>query len=98
MISYLSPAWIAAADNAVRAALSPSPEHLVLAYVVDDVPDVGRVEYSVVFGPDGARIDPGRPSSSDVTFSLDHEAAAAIADGRLERATRLHRRATQTVG
>ncbi len=80
---YLSPEWIAAAGVAMAAAFPASPEPLVLTYVVDGVPGFGRVEYHVAFGPGGARVEPGQPPSTDVTFALDHQSATAIADGRL---------------
>jgi len=79
---FLTSAWIAALDEAGRAAHVPDDVRVVVQQVV--VEDDGReVAYAVRVADGGVRVEAGRAADPDVTFTQDRATAAAIARGEL---------------
>jgi putative sterol carrier protein len=82
MAEFLSDAWIADLDAAARAAVVPEGLQVVVQQVV--VGDDGaEVAYAVRVGHGTVRVEPGRASDADVTFTQPRAVAAAIARGEL---------------
>jgi predicted lipid carrier protein YhbT len=86
-VRFLSPEWLTAAADALRAAAPGdtgaqlvSPQ-LVVQQMVTGGPD-GDVAYLVRVGPDALELVPGR-GAADVVFTEDWDTAAAIGEGRL---------------
>jgi hypothetical protein len=79
---FLSDAWLAALDEAARAAPpGPELEPFVLEQVVTGVGARGTVVYHVVFDPHGVRVAGGPAGDADVLFATDHETAVRLARG-----------------
>lgn len=86
MAEFLSDAWIADLDRAARAA----PD---LATAADAAPvvveqrvrrgDHTEVAYHLVFGPSGARVQPGAADAPDLVIVTDEETARRLAHGTL---------------
>lgn len=85
-MQYLSPEWIAAADEALAAAwqqVGDKGTGAVLLWQVGGAPE-GKVTFTVRFGPSGAGFGQGAPDvEPDATLSLDYDTAVAIARGEL---------------
>lgn len=85
-VRFLSPEWLAAAADALRAAARDGAPRgdarLTLQQVVTGGPD-GEVAYRVRIGPDFVELVPGRGEEADVVFTGDWDTAAAIGEGRL---------------
>jgi hypothetical protein len=83
MAEFLSDAWIAELDDAVRGAdgLTVTDGVIVIEQVVRGGPG-GEVRYQVRFGPDGARVVAGAPDLADLTLLTDHVTARTLHDGR----------------
>lgn len=81
-VRFLSPEWLAAAADAVRAAAPGGTDGLTLQQVVTGGPD-GDVAYRVRIGRDTVELLPGRGDEADVVFIEDWDTAAAIGEGRL---------------
>ena len=81
-VRFLSPEWLAAAADAVRAATPGGTDGLTLQQVVTGGPD-GEVAYRVRIGRDTVELLPGRGDDADVVFTEDWDTAAAIGEGRL---------------
>ena len=81
-VRFLSPEWLAAAADAVRAAAPAGAGSLTLQQVVTGGPD-GEVAYRVRIAPDAVELLPGRADDADVMFTEDWDTAAAIGEGRL---------------
>ena len=76
MLTFLSPAWVEAVDQALRAAQLASDERLSIAHRVDD----GR-GYRIEVDEHGARALVA--VEADVTFFENYATACAIARGEL---------------
>jgi hypothetical protein len=94
-VRFLSPDWLAAAADALRAvravdtahpsgatSADPPSARLTIQQVVAGGPD-GEVAYRVRIGPDAVELLPGRGTDADVVFTEDWDTAAAIGEGRL---------------
>ena len=82
MPEFLSDAWLAALDDALRAVPAVAAvDPLVIEQVVHDVPGRGRVRYCVRVDADGARVD-GGDGAAEVRLTTDYATAVAIARGR----------------
>jgi hypothetical protein len=82
---YLSDEWFAAADQAGAASTRGHDERagaLVVQHVVTGGP-AGNRSFQVVLDAGGLQITPGEAAHATVTFTLDYDAAAAIARGEL---------------
>jgi hypothetical protein len=82
-VRFLSPAWIAALDEAARAnehlRATPVDPPLVLEQVVTG--DEADVAYRIVFDTDGAHVESGADAESTVRLITDATTARAIARG-----------------
>jgi putative sterol carrier protein len=86
-VRFLSPAWLAALDDAVSAspavAAATAGVRLRLLQVVTGGPD-GDVAYVVSVGADGVRVASAGPDAvADVTMASTWDTAVAIATGAL---------------
>lgn len=82
MVRYLSPAWLAAADEAARQLTVPPDADLVVEHHVTGDPD-GEVVYHVRVAEGEVRFVVGPAPASPVRFTVDVATATAIATGRL---------------
>lgn len=86
MAEHLSPAWIAALDEAAGSAVVPDDVRIVVQQVV--LADDGtEVAYAVRLADGQVRVEAGRADDADVTFTQDRSTAAAIARGELSAQT-----------
>ena len=81
MAEFLSPAWLADLDAALRAtgAVAAGSE-LVVEEVVQGAPG-GDVVYHVVLGVSGSRAGAGPAEAPDITLVVDHATAVDLARG-----------------
>lgn len=84
-MQYLSDEWMAAADTALRASSLPAagPEdRLTVQYEVTGAPGGAR-KYALTLDEGTVGIDPGPHPDAEVSFTLDYDTAAEIAQGQL---------------
>jgi putative sterol carrier protein len=84
MLAFLSPAWLAALDEAARADRDLTGATADLAVVVEqEVTNgpQGTVRYHVVFDHGTVRVASGPAEDPNVRFSQDHATALGIAAG-----------------
>lgn len=84
MVQFLSGEWIAALDEAARAAAVPAGVRLTVQQIVTDG-GVGGAEVSYHLVLDGGRLSvhPGEAESADVTLVQTRDVAAALSRGEL---------------
>lgn len=84
MLAFLSPAWLAALDEAVRAdqsvAAATAGVDLVVEQRVTDVAG-GDVTFHVVFDHGRASVVPGPADAPNIRFIQDHDTARGVAAG-----------------
>ncbi|MEW6477530.1 MAG: SCP2 sterol-binding domain-containing protein [Actinomycetota bacterium] len=84
MARFLSAEWIAALDEAARAAAVPAGVRLTIQQVVTDGdPEGGEVRYHLVLDDGRLRVHPGEAPAADVTLVQSREVAAALSRGEL---------------
>lgn len=90
MTPYLSPEWLAKADQAVSSSASlraaTADVALVVQHKVTGGPG-GDTAYHVVVDHGAVSVVPGPAAQPDVTFTEDHATAAAIGRGELSAQT-----------
>jgi hypothetical protein len=81
---YLSSAWVAELDAALRGAPRRSVDatRLVVEQVVSDTP-TGELRYHVVIGPEGIRAFAGAARAPDVIVTTSYPAAIGIQRGEV---------------
>lgn len=79
IVTFLSDAWVAAADAALDR-LAPVPGPLVVGVTVTGGPGGDR-RYRLVLGPDRVGAEPG-PGPATVTMTLTWDLAVAVNQGR----------------
>jgi hypothetical protein len=91
MAAYLSAEWLAEADDAVSKSdslrVATADVALVVEQVVTGGPDGAGAVYHVVVDHGAVSVVPGPAAQPDVTFTVDHAAAAAIGRGDLSAQT-----------
>jgi hypothetical protein len=86
MAEFLSSSWIAALDDAARAAhgLTLADGALVVEQVVRGLPaGAGDVRYQIRVGPGGARVVVGDGVDADLVLLTDYPTARALHEGRV---------------
>jgi hypothetical protein len=85
---FLSDAWLAALDAALRADRElASVEPLIVDQVVLDVPDRGDVRYRLVIDHAGARVEHDGTAPADLRLTVDYRTACDLASGRTNAQT-----------
>jgi len=90
MIRFLSPEWITALDRALQLAGTPpasdvGPNGLVIQHVVaprESSGDRTETAYALTIKAGTGTVTAGRHADPTVTYTQDHECAAAIASGQ----------------
>ena len=83
---FLTDGWLDALDAAAQRAPVDPDLRLVLQQVVPDGP-TGELAYAIVLEDGRARVERGRVTNPDLTFTQDHATAAAIHRGELSAQT-----------
>ena len=83
MARFLTNAWLDDLDEAARAADVPTTSPLVLQQIVPDGPEGHEVAYALVVAGGRLRVERGRVTEPDLTFTQDRATAEAIHRGEL---------------
>ena|SRR5947209_250240 len=86
MPRFLAPEWIAALDEAARAAAVPPGLRLTIQQIVSadaDGAHGGEVRYHLVVDGGRLRVHPGEAAGADVTFVQTRAVAGALSRGEL---------------
>ena len=83
MAGFLTDAWLDDLEAAASAARVATTTHLVLQQIVPDGPDGHEVSYALVVADGRLRVERGRASAPDLTFTQDRATAEAIHRGEL---------------
>jgi len=83
LAGFLTDAWLADLETAARAAAVATASPLVLQQIVPDGPDGHEVAYALVVADGRLRVERGRVTDPDLTFTQDRATAEAIHRGEL---------------
>ena len=83
MARFLTNAWLDDLDEAARVADVPTTSPLVLQQIVPDGPEGHEVAYALVVADGRLRVERGRVTEPDLTFTQDRATAEAIHRGEL---------------
>lgn len=81
MVQFLSGEWLAALDEAARAAMVPAEVRLTIQQIVTG--DEAEVRYHLVLGDGRLRVHPGEAAAADVTLVQTRDVAAALSRGEI---------------
>lgn len=83
MAGFLTDAWLDDLETAARAARVATAAPLILQQIVPDGPDGHEMAYALVIADGRVRVERGRVTDADLTFTQDRATAEAIHRGEL---------------